>query len=296
MSRYYYSVDEKGSTNFITDDSGNIKNEYWYDAFGNVLASKEDVHNRITYTGQQFDGITQQYYLRARFYNPVVGRFTQEDVYRGDGLNLYAYCGNNPVIYYDPSGYAKKSKKAISDMSYDEIVSELNQYYKEHVEKKRKKYPPEKNSNKLLDKELTYGPHGKHIQKTDDNLTGHHMPSQQFMGDKCKVEFDDAYSLNLEQIFPGIGGRHRRTFTYGVKGTSRKYQLYSKLTPRDAIAFDMYDARRILKEDGLYNKETRKILKDYINDYKNSSNSKGVFNKDNKLNRESSRVKQCKKK
>jgi len=44
--------------------------------------------------------------LRARFYNPVIGRFTQEDIYRGDGLNLYAYCGNNPVRYYDPSGYA----------------------------------------------------------------------------------------------------------------------------------------------------------------------------------------------
>ncbi len=29
----------------------------------------------------------------------------QEDVYQGDGLNLYAYCGNNPVVYYDPSGY-----------------------------------------------------------------------------------------------------------------------------------------------------------------------------------------------
>ena len=71
------------------------------------LDSKEDVHNRITYTGQQFDGITGQYYLRARFYNPVIGRFTQEDIYRGDGLNLYAYCGNNPVGYYDPSGYSK---------------------------------------------------------------------------------------------------------------------------------------------------------------------------------------------
>ena len=46
--------------------------------------------------------------MRARFYNPVVGRFTQEDVYRGDGLNLYAYCGNNPVVYYDPSGYKKR--------------------------------------------------------------------------------------------------------------------------------------------------------------------------------------------
>ena len=33
----------------------------------------------------------------------------QEDVYQGNGLNLYAYCGNNPVIYYDPSGYKKGS-------------------------------------------------------------------------------------------------------------------------------------------------------------------------------------------
>ena len=34
----------------------------------------------------------------------------QEDEYQGDGLNLYAYCGNNPVRYYDPSGYSKKKK------------------------------------------------------------------------------------------------------------------------------------------------------------------------------------------
>lgn len=49
--------------------------------------------------------MTGQYYLRARYYNPVIGRFTQEDTYRGDGLNLYAYCANNPVMYYDPSGH-----------------------------------------------------------------------------------------------------------------------------------------------------------------------------------------------
>ncbi|AGX41800.1 wall-associated protein WapA [Clostridium saccharobutylicum DSM 13864] len=105
INRFYYTTDEQGSTVFISDRNQQVKNEYRYDAFGNVLESKEQVHNRITYTGQQFDRITQQYYLRARFYNPVVGRFTQEDIYRGDGLNLYAYCGNNPVRYYDPSGY-----------------------------------------------------------------------------------------------------------------------------------------------------------------------------------------------
>ena len=46
-------------------------------------------HNRILYTGQQYDQTSGQYYLRARFYNPVLGRFVQEDEYRGDGLNLY---------------------------------------------------------------------------------------------------------------------------------------------------------------------------------------------------------------
>lgn len=64
---------------------------------------------RILYTGQQYDQETGQYYLRARYYNPVVGRFLQEDTYRGDGLNLYAYCANNPVVYYDPSGHKQKS-------------------------------------------------------------------------------------------------------------------------------------------------------------------------------------------
>ena len=111
LERYFYIVDEQGSTTLITNNSADIANEYYYDAFGNVLESKEDIHNRITYMGQQFDNYTQQYYLRARFYNPSIGRFTQEDIYRGDGLNLYAYCRNNPVMYYDPSGYVCDSKK-----------------------------------------------------------------------------------------------------------------------------------------------------------------------------------------
>ena len=102
---YYYHPDEQLSTALITDETGTIKNQYRYDAFGAGLEVSEELPNRIRYTGQQYDEVTEQYYLRARYYNPILGRFLQEDVYQGDGLNLYAYCRNNPVVYWDPSGY-----------------------------------------------------------------------------------------------------------------------------------------------------------------------------------------------
>ena len=104
---YHYASDEMGSTTHIVDEAGTVQNRYEYDAWGNLTAQEEAVSNRFKYTGQQFDPVTQQYYLRARFYNPVIARFTQEDIYRGDGLNLYAYCANNPVLYEDPSGFAQ---------------------------------------------------------------------------------------------------------------------------------------------------------------------------------------------
>ena len=109
---YHYASDEQGSTVFITDDN-KVCNKYDYDAWGNLTTCEEIIPNRFLYTGQQFDQITQQYYLRARYYNPVIARFTKEDVYRGNGLNLYTYCDNNPVIYYDPSGFVCDKLKDI---------------------------------------------------------------------------------------------------------------------------------------------------------------------------------------
>ena len=85
---YHYVSDEMGSTTRIVDEDGLVLNHYTYDAWGNITAQEEAVPNCFKFTGQQLDSVTQQYYLRARFYNPVIARFTQEDTYRGDGLNL----------------------------------------------------------------------------------------------------------------------------------------------------------------------------------------------------------------
>ena len=109
--RFYYHQDEQLSNALITDGTGRIRNHYLYDAFGDGTASQEEISNRLGYTGQQYDQATEQYYLRARYYNPILGRFMQEDEYLGDGLNLYAYCENNPVTYYDPSGYSSYEAK-----------------------------------------------------------------------------------------------------------------------------------------------------------------------------------------
>ncbi len=104
-SPHYFVCVEMGSTIFLLDQEQEIRKSYHYDPFGSIIETSGSIENRITYTGQMYDGISGQYYLRARFYNPRIGRFMQEDAYRGDGLNLYAYCQNNPITYYDPSGY-----------------------------------------------------------------------------------------------------------------------------------------------------------------------------------------------
>ena len=126
----YFVPDEMGSTLFLLDKDHEILKTYRYDAFGAILNESGDTFNRLTYTGQMYDGAMGQYYLRARFYNPSIGRFMQEDVYRGDGLNLYAYCANNPVMYFDPYGFAKKATLCVGGKTAEQCETfEEVQYF-----------------------------------------------------------------------------------------------------------------------------------------------------------------------
>ena len=104
----YYLNDEQGSVRYLTGSDGSIRNHYRYSAFGETITAEETVPNRLRYNEQMADGLIGLYYLRARYYNASLGRFTQEGVIYNDGLNLYAYCNSNPVMYSDPSGFAKQ--------------------------------------------------------------------------------------------------------------------------------------------------------------------------------------------
>ena len=100
---------------------GTVVVEYTYDAWGNVLsttglyADTLGVNNPIRYRGYYYDFETGFYYLQSRYYDPAIRRFINADGYvnaNGDllGFNLFAYCGNNPVMGYDPTGEWSWSK------------------------------------------------------------------------------------------------------------------------------------------------------------------------------------------
>jgi RHS repeat-associated protein len=106
-SIYFYHYNGSGNTIAMTDASGNMVNKYAYDEFGNLVNVQETVPNPFLFGGQYgvMDDDNGLLYMRARYYDPQVGRFINKDPigYRG-GLNLFAYAGSNPLNWIDPLG------------------------------------------------------------------------------------------------------------------------------------------------------------------------------------------------
>ena len=110
---YYYHTDGQGSVMAVTNASGEVEERYAYDPYGSPLIydatgsvrSQSAIHNRILYTGREYDAESGLYHYRARAMQPEMGRFNQTDpLLYFDDKNLYSYVGNMPTSYIDPLG------------------------------------------------------------------------------------------------------------------------------------------------------------------------------------------------
>jgi RHS repeat-associated protein len=116
---HFYLTDGQLSVRQLTDAAGAVTDAYDFDAFGVALASTGSTPNVYLYTGQQFDPNLGFYYLRARYYDAVAGRFVTTDSAAGDiydpvSLHRYLYANGNPVDNWDPTGREEWSLANVS--------------------------------------------------------------------------------------------------------------------------------------------------------------------------------------
>ena len=110
----YYVTDMHGNVVQLLDESGNVTKTYEYDSFGNEVKPEKKDENPYRYCGEYYDKETEEVYLRARYYEPGVGRFITRDTYTGESdeplsLHLYTYCANDGVNYVDCDGNARST-------------------------------------------------------------------------------------------------------------------------------------------------------------------------------------------
>jgi len=104
---YYYHADALGSITRMTDQNGNIAQTIKYDSFGNIKSiSNPLLIQPYAWTAREYDIESGFYYLRNRYYDPRIGRFTTKDPigFAGGDVNLYGYVGNGPTNWVDPDG------------------------------------------------------------------------------------------------------------------------------------------------------------------------------------------------
>ncbi|GFO72999.1 hypothetical protein BJAS_P4078 [Bathymodiolus japonicus methanotrophic gill symbiont] len=106
------------------DRLGKTRNRYKYGSFGEEVSSTEVHSNDFKYAGEQAESDTGLIYLRARYYDPEIGRFISRDPFSGymsvpESQNMYAYAHNNPLKFIDPSGECVDTLWDVANVIYD---------------------------------------------------------------------------------------------------------------------------------------------------------------------------------
>ncbi len=124
-SNTYYAIkDHQNSVIAFVDETGSVVESYEYSAYGEtkvfnangIELSESALGNRYCFQGREIDWTTGLYYFRARWYDPNTGRWLSMDpIGISGGLNLYAFCDNNPGNFVDNFGAVPTTSDGIAE-------------------------------------------------------------------------------------------------------------------------------------------------------------------------------------
>jgi RHS repeat-associated protein len=121
---YFYQNDHLGTPQKLIGTNGLVVWAGVYDSFGNCQVEVEGITNNLRFPGQYYDAKTGLHYNWLRYYDPGTGRYLSTDPF-GDGLNLYAYCFNNPYYWIDPLGLCSVSTNTTTTINVEIIASHI---------------------------------------------------------------------------------------------------------------------------------------------------------------------------
>ena len=166
----------------------------------------------------------------------------------------------------------KKVEKTVTEASdVTKVAGDTAENVTKAVGESTAKVTENAGTSRLLPREGDVGTYKDLVDagEVGDNITPHHMPSAEYMR-RYGVSKNDGLCMNMEMPNPGTGGRHRLTYTFGRNMTNAEKELYYSLKPREALAFDVKNVKKIYYEEGQYSAIKPKI-KEFIEE------SKSVF-------------------
>ncbi|WP_018079022.1 RHS repeat-associated core domain-containing protein [Thiobacillus denitrificans] len=235
LKPFLFHHDNVTSTTAVSGHNGGTLQSTTFSAFGGTQSTTGTSPNRLKYTGREDDG-TGLYYYRARYYDPVIGRFASEDPLGFEaGINFYAYVGNNPVNANDPDG--------MNPVSIVKLAEKLTAKGIEGVEKLIARRGWRVSEREAVEQAAVRGQNGgivcpscgKEVLKYDINHVKKWGETQrEFLntldkgGTVTRSEVRDAYGKNIEAMCPGCNRADNKlpaiaagTVAAGVSGNAQ---------------------------------------------------------------------------